>query len=83
MDNGAIGIQTCLQTKKSNKILTIGKLCSGNAKPKGEQSIQWEWTLYVNGSLSNKGNGVGIILEGLDGIILKYFLKFNFKVTNN
>ena len=50
--------------------------------PKIEQLDEWEWTLYMNGSLNSKGSGVGIILEGMDNIVLKYSLKFDFKVTN-
>jgi len=30
-----------------------------------------------------KGNGVGIILEGLNNAILKQALKLNFKASNN
>jgi len=29
------------------------------------------WTIIVDGSSNKKGNGVGVILEGLDGITLK------------
>ena len=39
--------------------------------------------LYVDGSLNDKGSGVGVILEGPYNIVLEYFLRFDFKVTNN
>ena len=37
----------------------------------------------VNGLSNGKGNGAGVILKGLNVIVLEYSLKFNFKVTNN
>ena len=39
--------------------------------------------LYVDGLLNGKGSNVGVILEGLNGIMLEYSLKFNFRVINN
>ena len=37
----------------------------------------------MDGLSNGKGSGNGVILEGLDDIMLEYSLKFNFKVTNN
>ena len=44
-----------------------------------------EWTreVYVNGSTNKKGSLIGVILEGLGGILLEYYLKFGFHATNN
>ena len=49
----------------------------------GEQLDQCKWTLYIDGSSNGKCSGASIILKGLDDIILKYSLKFDFKVISN
>ena len=41
------------------------------------------WTLYVDNASNIKGNGVGIILEGLDIVTLEEALKINFRASNN
>ena len=38
--------------------------------------------LYVDGLLNSKRNGVEIIIEVLDDIVLEHSLKFDFKATN-
>ena len=52
-------------------------------KPELEQVAQCEQTLFVDRLLNVKKSGVREISEGLNDIILKYSLKFNFKVMNN
>ena len=52
-------------------------------KPEGELSDPLEWTLYVDGSLNNKGSRAGVILEGPNDIMHKYSLKFDFQAINN
>ena len=47
-------------------------------KPAGDSVVQWEWTLYVDGSSNGKGSKVRVILEGPNNIILEYSLKFDF-----
>ena len=46
-----------------------------------EQIVWCEWMLYVDKLSNDKGNGAGVILEGLNDIMLEYSLKFNFKAT--
>ncbi|GAV77724.1 RVT_3 domain-containing protein [Cephalotus follicularis] len=41
------------------------------------------WKLYVDGSLSSKGNGAGLMLICPKGDTLKYMLKFYFPASNN
>lgn len=42
-----------------------------------------EWNLYVHEALGCATSGVGILLEGLNGFLLKHSLIFKFKVSNN
>ncbi|RDX62079.1 hypothetical protein CR513_59626, partial [Mucuna pruriens] len=42
-----------------------------------------EWFLSVDGASNQKGSGAGIILEGLDGVLIKQSLRFEFKTSNN
>lgn len=41
------------------------------------------WTLYVDGSSSNKGSCAGVVLIGPDNFQIEHALKFNFEGTNN
>nr|KYP43464.1 Retrovirus-related Pol polyprotein from transposon 17.6 [Cajanus cajan] len=41
------------------------------------------WTLHVNGSSNQQGSGAGIILKGLDNMVVEQSLCFNFKTSNN
>jgi len=41
------------------------------------------WILSVDGSSNLGGSGAGIILEGLNGVLLEPSLKFAFKASNN
>ncbi|GAV88176.1 RVT_3 domain-containing protein [Cephalotus follicularis] len=40
-------------------------------------------SLYVDGSSSFSGSGAGLVLISPDGRMLQYFLRFQFKATNN
>ncbi|XP_010513419.1 PREDICTED: uncharacterized protein LOC104789418 [Camelina sativa] len=42
-----------------------------------------QWTMFVDGSSTNQGSGVGLILRSLIGEILEQALKLNFKASNN
>ncbi|XP_010513400.1 PREDICTED: uncharacterized protein LOC104789393 [Camelina sativa] len=42
-----------------------------------------QWTMFVDGSSTNQGSGVGIILRSPTGEILEQALKLNFKASNN
>lgn len=41
------------------------------------------WILFVDGTHNHKSNDVGIMIEELDGLLIKQSLKFEFKVSNN
>ena len=53
--------------------------------PGGEQEVEVssQWLLSVDGSSNQQGSGVGIVLEGLDGILIEQALRFAFKASNN
>ncbi|RDX78391.1 Retrovirus-related Pol polyprotein from transposon 17.6, partial [Mucuna pruriens] len=42
-----------------------------------------EWFLSVNGASNQLGSGVGVILEGPNGVLIKQSLHFEFKASNN
>ncbi|RDY11317.1 Retrovirus-related Pol polyprotein from transposon 17.6, partial [Mucuna pruriens] len=42
-----------------------------------------EWYLSVDGSTNQSGSGVGVILEGLDGVLIEKSLHFDFRASNN
>jgi len=42
-----------------------------------------QWTLYFDGSSNPKGQGVGIVLEGPNDILIEKSLHFAFKTSNN
>ncbi|RDX79747.1 hypothetical protein CR513_39788, partial [Mucuna pruriens] len=42
-----------------------------------------EWYLLVDGSLNQTRSGEGIILEGLEGVLIEQSLHFDFKASNN
>ena len=44
---------------------------------------EWKWMLYVDGSSNNKGSGVEVILEDINKVSIKQFLRFMFKTSNN
>jgi len=39
--------------------------------------------LSVDGSSNQQGSGVGVILEGPDGLLIEQALRFTFKASNN
>ncbi|XP_027165899.1 uncharacterized protein LOC113765851 [Coffea eugenioides] len=48
-----------------------------------EVSTPHLWTLYVDGSSNGDGSGVGLLLEGPQGEVCSYALRFDFPATNN
>ncbi|XP_071939116.1 uncharacterized protein [Coffea arabica] len=48
-----------------------------------EVSTSHSWTLYVDGSSNGDGNGAGLLLEGPQGEMCSYALRFDFPATNN
>ncbi|XP_068491975.1 uncharacterized protein [Phaseolus vulgaris] len=43
----------------------------------------FRWVLSVDGSSNQQGSGVGVILEGPDGLLIEQALQFAFKAYNN
>jgi len=43
----------------------------------------FQWVLSVDGSSNQQGSGVGIILEGPNGLLIEQSLRFVFKASNN
>ena len=41
------------------------------------------WKLFVDGAANAQGSGVGLILISLEGIDIKYALRFGFQASNN
>ncbi|RDY11149.1 Gypsy retrotransposon integrase-like protein 1, partial [Mucuna pruriens] len=50
--------------------------------PEHEQ-VEGDWYLSVDGSSNQAGSGAGVILEGLDGLLIEQSLHFDFKASNN
>nr|XP_027120710.1 uncharacterized protein LOC113737727 [Coffea arabica] len=48
-----------------------------------EVSSSHLWTLYVDGSSNGDGSGAGLLLEGPQGEVCSYALRFGFSATNN
>ncbi|XP_027156081.1 uncharacterized protein LOC113756723 [Coffea eugenioides] len=48
-----------------------------------EVSTSSLWTLYVDGSSNGDGCGAGLLLEGPQGEVCSYALRFDFPATNN
>ncbi|KAL0283693.1 UNVERIFIED_CONTAM: hypothetical protein Sangu_2873300 [Sesamum angustifolium] len=48
----------------------------------GEHKQQW-WNLFVDGSSTLQGSGVGVILETPQGDKIQYALRFSFDASNN
>ena len=42
-----------------------------------------QWMLSVDGSSNQQGSGVGIVLEGPNGVLIEQALRFAFKASNN
>ncbi|XP_027911605.1 uncharacterized protein LOC114170324 [Vigna unguiculata] len=47
------------------------------------QATKISWILFVDGASNLKGSGAGIVLEGLEGVLIKQSLRFAFKASNN
>ncbi|RDX88965.1 Retrovirus-related Pol polyprotein from transposon 17.6, partial [Mucuna pruriens] len=47
------------------------------------EQVEGDWYLSVDGSSNQAGSGVGVILEGPDGILIEQNLHFDFKASNN
>jgi len=48
-----------------------------------EVELGSQWMLLVDGSSNQQGSGVGIILEGPNGVLIEQALRFAFKASNN
>ncbi|XP_027161349.1 uncharacterized protein LOC113762211 [Coffea eugenioides] len=48
-----------------------------------EVSTPHLWMLYVDGSSNGDGSGAGLLLEGPQGEVCSYVLRFDFPTTNN
>ena len=44
---------------------------------------KFDWVLNFDGLSNIFGGGVGIILEGPEGVVVEHSLYFNFQTTNN
>ena len=42
-----------------------------------------QWVLSVDGSSKLQGSGIGVILEGPNGLLIEHALRFSFKASNN
>ena len=54
-----------------------------NVPEEEEESLEKAWTTYVDGSLTRKYNGVGVILKGPNGEECEAAIQFQFNATNN
>ncbi|GAU44863.1 hypothetical protein TSUD_329190 [Trifolium subterraneum] len=50
--------------------------------PPSENEAQ-PWTFPVDGSSNLRGSGVGVVLEGPEGVLIEQSLRFTFKASNN
>jgi len=48
-----------------------------------QEGASFRWVLYIDGSSNQQGSGVGVILEGPNGLLIVQALRFAFKATNN
>jgi len=58
----------------------IAELSSEGTQADGND---FQWVLSVDGSSNQQGSGVGVILEGPSGLLIKQALRFAFKANNN
>ncbi|GAA0169007.1 hypothetical protein LIER_23579 [Lithospermum erythrorhizon] len=42
-----------------------------------------EWVMLVDGARNEKGSGVGILLQGSEGVTMEYALRFTIRTMNN
>jgi hypothetical protein len=50
--------------------------------PSQEASAE-PWILSVDGASNLRGSGVGVVLEGPDGVMIEQSLRFAFRASNN
>ena len=48
-----------------------------------KEGVDFKWVLSVDGSSNQQGSGAGVILEGLDGLLIEQALRFAFKASKN
>ena len=48
-----------------------------------QEGADFRWVLSVDGSSNQQGSGVGVILEGPNGLLIDQALRFAFKASNN
>jgi len=58
----------------------VVELSSGVTPSEG---LDFRWVLSVDGSSNQQGSGVGVILEGPNGVLIEQSLRFAFKASNN
>jgi len=53
--------------------------------PKGFESDpkKFQCVIFVDGASNLQGSGVGVILEGPNGVLIEQALRFSFKASNN
>jgi len=59
----------------------VAELSPGSAQQ--EEEVSFKWVLSVDGSSNQQGSGVGVILEGPNGLLIEQNLRFAFKASNN
>jgi len=48
-----------------------------------QEGASFKWVLSVDGSSNQQGSGVGVILEGPNGLLIEQAIRFAFKASNN
>ena len=48
-----------------------------------QEGAGFRWVLSINGPSNQQGSGVGVILEGPNGLLIEQALWFTFKASNN
>ena len=48
-----------------------------------QEGADFRWVLSVDGSSNQQGSGIGVNLEGPDGLLIEQALRFAFKANNN
>ena len=59
----------------------VVELSSADAQQ--EEEANFRWVLSVDGSSKQQGSGVGVILEGPNGLLIEQVLRFALKANNN
>ncbi|KAL0413142.1 UNVERIFIED_CONTAM: hypothetical protein Sradi_1515900 [Sesamum radiatum] len=74
------GIEYCL--RQAIKAQALADFVTELTSEEREHNQKW-WKLFVDGSSTSQGTGVGVILEAPQGERIQYALRFNFDVFNN